>query len=249
MIKNFLIFLTLISCAFCMDFLNLFDEANDFYIKEDYEKSIELYELIIGSGLENSAVFYNLGNSYYRSKDIGQAIWAYKNANKLNPRDKDIAHNLKIAEANKIDRINSPQLFIIHNFYKKIKSAITIFELVLVGAVLLFILSFSWVTKSVAEKKNQVLKNIAQILLVSTIVVHLFILEIIFENKKTHNKAVIIKKFKAQSGPFLGDNKVLFNINEGSVVEVLQEKNNWSQIILIDGKKGWILSNALRKMK
>ena len=26
-------------------------------------------------------------------------------------------------------------------------------------------------------------------------------------------------------------------------------KNNWSKIILIDGKKGWVLSNALRKMK
>ena len=150
--KSFLIFLTSISCSFCMDYQKLFNKANDFFIEENYEKSIELYELIIESGQENSVVFYNLGNSYYRLEEIGQAIWAYRNANKLNPRDKDIVHNLKIAEANKIDRINSPPLFIIHDFYRKIKSSITIFELVLVGAILLFILSLTWFTKSVTEK-------------------------------------------------------------------------------------------------
>ena len=79
--------------------------------------------------------------------------------------------------------------------------------------------------------------------------VHAVILDMVFERKRTSNEAIIVRKSDAQSGPFLGDNKVLFQINEGSVVEVLEEKNNWSEIILIDGKKGWVLSNTLRKMK
>ena len=70
----------------------------------------------------------------------------------------------------------------------------------------------------------------------------------VFEKKRISNEAIIVEKFDAQSGPFFGDNKVLFQINKGSVVEVLEEKNNWSEIILIDGKKGWVLSKALRKM-
>ena len=249
MIKNLLIFFTLISLSFCINYQKLFDEANNLFLKENYKKSTELYELIIENGQENSAVFYNLGNSYYRLQDIGHAIWAYKHAIRLNPRDKDIAHNLKVAEVNKIDRINPPPLFIVHDFYRKLKSSITIFELVLVGGILFFILSVTLVIKRFTEKKNGLLQKIIQIVLGLTLIVHLFIAEMISEHKKIANEAIIIEKSEAQSGPFFGSNKVLFHINEGSVVEVLKEENNWSEIILIDGKKGWILSNAIRKMK
>ena len=232
-----------------MDIHKLFNEANDLFISKKYKKSIELYEKIIDSGQENSTVFYNLGNAYYRSGDIGHAIWAYKHANKFSPRDKDIIHNLKIAEAKKIDRINSPPLFLIHDFYRKIKSSITMFELILVGGILFFIFSLLWIMQIFSGKKNVLSKGIFQILLTFIIIVHTVILDMAFERKRNSNEAIIVEKSDAQSGPFLGDNKVLFKINEGSVVEILDEKNNWSEIILIDGKKGWVLSNALRKMK
>ena len=232
-----------------MDIHKLFNEANDLFISKKYKKSIELYEKIIDSGQENSTVFYNLGNAYYRSGDIGHAIWAYKHANKFSPRDKDIIHNLKIAEAKKIDRINSPPLFILHDFYRKIKSSMTMFELILVGGILFFIFSLLWIKQIFSGKRNVLSKSIFQILLTVIITVHVVILDMAFERKRISNEAIIVGKSEAQSGPFLGDNKVLFQINEGSVVEVLEEKNNWSEIILIDGKKGWVLSNALRKMK
>ena len=232
-----------------MDFHKLFHEANDLFINKKYKKSIELYEKIIDSGQENSTVFYNLGNAYYRLGNIGHAIWAYKHANKFSPRDKDIIHNLKIAEAKKIDRINSPPLFILHDFYRKIKSSMTMFELILVGGILFFIFSLLWIMQIFSGKKNVLSKGIFQILLTFIVIVHTVILDMAFERKRISNEAIIVEKSDAQSGPFLGDNKVLFKINEGSVVEILDEKNNWSEIILIDGKKGWVLSNALRKME
>ena len=232
-----------------MDIHKLFNEANDLFISKKYKKSIELYEKIIDNGQKNSTVFYNLGNAYYRSGDIGHAIWAYKHANKFSPRDKDIIHNLKIAEAKKIDRINSPPLFILHDFYRKIKSSMTMFELILVGGILFFIFSLLWIKQIFSGKRNVLSKSIFQILLTVMIFVHVVILDVAFERKRISNEAIIVRKSDAQSGPFLGDNKILFQINEGSVVEVLEEKNNWSEIILIDGKKGWVISNALRKMK
>ena len=232
-----------------MDSHKLFQDANDLFISKKYKESIELYEKIIDNGQKNSTVFYNLGNAYYRSGDIGHAIWAYKHANKFSPRDKDIIHNLKIAEAKKIDRINSPPLFILHDFYRKIKSSMTMFEWILVGGILFFIFSLLWIKQIFSGKKNVLSKSIFQILLTVIIIVHAVILDMAFERKRISNEAIIVEKSDAQSGPFLGDNKILFQINEGSVVELLEEKNNWSEIILIDGKKGWVLSNAIRKMK
>ena len=249
MSKSLSVFFMVVSCSFSMDSHKLFQDANDLFISKKYKESIELYEKIIDNGQKNSTVFYNLGNAYYRSGDIGHAIWAYKHANKFSPRDKDIIHNLKIAEAKKIDRINSPPLFILHDFYRKIKSSMTMFELILVGGILFFIFSLLWIKQIFSGKKNVLSKSIFQILLTVIITVHAVILDMAFERKRISNEAIVVGKSDAQSGPFLGDNKVLFQINEGSVVEVLEEKNNWSEIILIDGKKGWVISNALRKMK
>ena len=249
MSKSLSVFLMVISWSYSMDSHKLFHEANDLFTNKKYKQSIELYEKIIDSGQENSTVFYNLGNAYYRLGDIGHAIWAYKHANKFSPRDKDIIHNLKIAEAKKIDRINSPPLFILHDFYRKIKSSVTMFELISLGGILSFILSLIWIKQSFAGKRIGLSKNIFQIILVLLIIVHIFILDMAFEKKRIISEAIIVEKFDAQSGPFFGDNMVLFQINSGSVVEVLEEKNNWSEIILIDGKKGWVLSKALRKMK
>ena len=108
MIKSVLMLLIFNSFLLSVENTGLFNEANEFYLKKDYEKSAELYEHLIENGYVNSQIFYNLGNSYYRLNKIGQAVWAYRNAIKFSPRDNDIVHNLKIAEARRTDRILSP---------------------------------------------------------------------------------------------------------------------------------------------
>ena len=79
--------------------------------------------------------------------------------------------------------------------------------------------------------------------------IHVLIFDTIIDRKKNEIEAVIIEKVDAMSSPSTGDNKILFYINEGAIVEVLDEKNQWMEIILIDGKRGWVSSNALRKMQ
>ena len=226
----------------------LFHEANEMYISENYSGSIEIYESIISSNRANSAIFYNLGNSYFRLKKIGQAIWAYRHAKRLSPRDKDIIHNLNIAEAFKVDRINRPTSFVFHEFYRKIKFNFTIFEWLLMGSFLFLLLSLISFYRNFYDKKNKFLINISQVNIIFIIIVHSVILDKFFQEKKRNNRAIIIKKVDAHSGPLLGSNKILFQINEGSMAEVLEENNNWSQVILLDGKKGWVLTKSIRKM-
>ena len=78
---------------------------------------------------------------------------------------------------------------------------------------------------------------------------HILILDTISDRKKNESEAVIIERVDAMSSPTIGENKILFYINEGALVEVLDEKDQWIEIILIDGKRGWVSSNALRKMQ
>ena len=50
----------------------------------------------------------------------------------------------------------------------------------------------------------------------------------------------------AYSGPFYGDNSILFKINEGTMVKIGQDQKNWLEIILLDGNRGWIPLEKVR---
>ena len=70
----------------------------------------------------------------------------------------------------------------------------------------------------------------------------------IIDRKKNEMKQLSLTGLKQYQVHPLGDSKILFYINEGAIVEVLDEKNQLMEIILIDGKRGWVVSTALRKM-
>ena len=50
--------------------LKLFKDGNQAIIKGNYNDAIKHYEAIIASGYENSDLYYNLGNAYFRTNSI-----------------------------------------------------------------------------------------------------------------------------------------------------------------------------------
>ncbi len=60
-------------------------------------EAIEIYEQLITAGARDSALFYNLGNAYYRDGNLAEAVVNYREAAALAPRDADIQANLELA--------------------------------------------------------------------------------------------------------------------------------------------------------
>ena len=86
-----------------------FEQANSFYQQELYDSAEVYYRRMVDEGVRNDAVFYNLGNACFRQQKLGQAILSYERARRLSPADPDIAHNLRFARANIIDRVPEPE--------------------------------------------------------------------------------------------------------------------------------------------
>ncbi|MEW5960301.1 MAG: tetratricopeptide repeat protein, partial [Chloroflexota bacterium] len=82
--------------------------ANQNYEAGNYAEAAAGYEAIIAFGIQNSDVYYNLGNVYFKLGDVGRAILNYRRAYRLDPRDPDITANLAIARAQTIDRLEAP---------------------------------------------------------------------------------------------------------------------------------------------
>jgi tetratricopeptide (TPR) repeat protein len=77
-------------------FDSLFEQANDAYLDDRVTDAINLYEQLVSDGIENPAVFYNLGNAYYRNNQLGPAIANYERSLQLDPNLTSADRNLDI---------------------------------------------------------------------------------------------------------------------------------------------------------
>jgi hypothetical protein len=247
--RKSLISILILSCGICGIVDNLLLEGNEAIISEEYDNAIQAYESILGLGYENSDLYYNLGNAYYRSNYIGQSIWAYMNALDITPRDKDIIHNLSVANARIIDRIEMPETFILLRLYRLIKSYFTINEWFLFGSILLMFQAIWFLGLRFGILKGKVPKLISFSLIFIVIITHVIAIDSYSQKQRSHTAVVIANGVDAYSGPFYGNNSIVFRVNEGSIADVSNNQKDWAEIILIDGKKGWVPLESIRPLK
>src|SRR6185436_11225451 len=74
-----------------------FDGANKLYEQGKFVEAAAGYEKLVLGGQSSAPIYYNLGNAYFKSGQIGRAIRAYRQAERLTPRDPDLRANLQFA--------------------------------------------------------------------------------------------------------------------------------------------------------
>jgi tetratricopeptide (TPR) repeat protein len=81
--------------------------ANQLYEAGHFAQAAQAYEQLADQGYAGSALFFNLGNAYFKQGDLGGAILNYRRAQGLDPRDGDIETNLRIARAQVADQLQA----------------------------------------------------------------------------------------------------------------------------------------------
>lgn len=73
------------------------DAANQLYVAGHFDEAARIYEQEVARGVQDSAVYYNLGSAYFQRGDLGRAVLNLQRAAQLDPRDADIQANLALA--------------------------------------------------------------------------------------------------------------------------------------------------------
>src|SRR4029077_10845798 len=84
----------------------VFDSAKT---PQDYAESAALLESLLADGFRNGAVYYNLGNAWFRAGQYGRAIAAYRKAKAYRPRDPYLDANLRQALSVAPGRLPEPR--------------------------------------------------------------------------------------------------------------------------------------------
>lgn len=227
----------------------LYVVANEAYVEKDYQAAINGYEQILSVGLSSPAVYYNLGNAYFRQGHMGLAILNFERALKLNPEMDDAAFNLKLANLRISDRVNPVTEFPLVRWYKdfvhgRSSSGWGMWALV---AVWLALVAGAFYLLSRALWIRRLSFGVMALLLVVSVVV-LFFARMQYQYELSTSQGIIIVTntyVKAAPEPSSTD---LFILREGTKVTLLETENGWQKVKVPDDagdKVGWVQADVL----
>ena len=221
----------------------LYFEANRSYKEDRYQEAIDGYLRLIGNGYVNGHLYYNLGNAYFRSGQLGRAILNYKRAQLLIPRDADLNFNLRYALNQTQDAISPGQNYLKQAFFWL--ADITFRELMWGFAVLNIMFWGILVLRLFVRPEWTYYVFI--VLLIFWLVGGAS-LGVKWHQLKTDLRAVILaEEVDVLAGPDAGDT-VLFKLHEGAIIQQERTEDSWSLIRMSDGKRGWVKSDDIEKV-
>ncbi|CDN30266.1 BatE [Mucinivorans hirudinis] len=225
------------------------ERANKAYMEDEFTQAILLYEEILSTDEHSAELYYNLGNAYFKTNNLGKAILNYNRALRLNPSNEDFAHNLAISQARTIDKIEPvPQFFIKQWFIYLGRITGTdgwamlsiIFLTITLSSVVLWLIS----NRLSLRKFGFYTALIGAVATIGSLIYA----QVNYSRQTSYNEAIVMNSAApVKSSPSVSG-KDLFLLHEGTKLRKLQSIDHWSEIQLEDGNKGWIMSTAIEQI-
>lgn len=228
----------------------LFSEATELYNKREYAKAIENYEQILETGQHSAAVYFNLGNCYYKTNSIGPSIYYYEKALLLSPNDSEIKNNLGYAQNMRLDAIEEVPKTEIAQAYDKTINLFTCNQWAYLAVVLVMLFVVAYLAYYFLRSANQ--KRIALITGIFSLTLGLLSILLSYlqhEQYRKDNPAIVFGKEVRVSSEPNGSSDVIFTLHEGTKVNVLEELDGWEKIRIADGQTGWLLGENIKHIK
>jgi tetratricopeptide (TPR) repeat protein len=225
---------------------DMFRHANQEYRNENYSAAAEIYEKLIGKGYKTADIYYNLGNTYFKQKQIAPAILNYERALRLKPGDEDIRFNLRIAKLRTVDKIDKlPRLFI----WEWLDAAQDMFGS---GVWAWLTVAFLWITFVLLViffiNWRPAVKKLALFAAAAAFVIAIASFSFAwssYSGETARNRGIIFSpSVYVKSSPDK-DGTDLFILHEGTKVRTLDSVGKWLKIRLADGNVGWIPQKSI----
>lgn len=230
-------------------FNELWDKANTAYVNGDYDRAVSYYDSIRLAGLSSAKLYYNLGNAHFKQGHVGEAILNFNRAHRLSPSDDDINYNLRMANAMAKDRIESVPGFFLYDWARDVQRSVGADLWAVIGlvalalavpALLLYLLSESLLRRKVGFYTALAGVVVFAVSLASGLAERRGILH--------SADAVVMRQAEAVKSSPDGGSKDIFILHEGTVVRMVGTLDDWTEITISDGRKGWLRSSSIEKI-
>jgi len=224
-------------------------EAGQAYTQGELDQALDLYLEAIDLGASDPSLEFNLGNTYARRGELGRAVAHYLRAQRLDPRNRDIAHNLRWVRSHIADlELGEGELPLFISQFVWIMRALTVREWALVLVVMTWIVSgfiaWGWF-RGVFTDPIRRLGLVAGALLI--VVAMIFTWR--WHGEEVRDQAVVIvSEVSVRSGP-KDSFPVLFKVHDGLTVFREGSQQGWVRISLGAESLGWLPAEAILPVK
>jgi tetratricopeptide (TPR) repeat protein len=214
-----------------------------------YLKSAMRFEKIVKDGkIHNGKLYYNIGNAYFRIKDIGRAILNYRRAMQYIPNDPNLRQNLEFAREKRRDRIKEKQ---------KTKIFKTIFfwhyDLPLGTKIIVFVILFAtaWIAASARIFFKRSFLTWSTVL--SMLLCFLFAGSLLAEAVSyagTRSGVVIVSEVIARKGNGeTYEQSFKEPLHAGTEFNLMEKRGNWYHIELPDSRECWVPRQSVELLR
>ena len=217
-----------------------------FYQQAQYDSAAYYFEQIAALKPQNADVYYNLGNTYYRLNKIAPAVLNYQRALQINPDYKEAKDNLALTESRISNHIQTTSDVFFLDWWHTIThpnktgawsvAALITFILIIV---VLFVRRYQKSGHKIPVQLPGILGFFCICFLVLAFAAA--------KKAQQSNEAVVMEN----DVPLMNNEqkgKPLSLIPEGTTVKILDEKPNWIEVSLPDGRSGWVQGNLIDKI-
>ena len=220
----------------------LFDEGNRLYQEGDFGGAAASYGAVLEGGFESAELYYNLGNAHFRLGDVAEAVLNYERAARLDPGNDDVQANLALVNRMLRDRIEPlPRFWLLSAFdwwmglipRGLLEAVVAVCYLFLGVASVLLVLRRprGW---RAAVRRAAYAGAVGTVLLGGTLALR--------ETGLGQPREAIVMAAEARvlSAPSEEGGLTVFTLHEGTKVRIDRRAGEWAEIVLADGKVGWL---------
>jgi hypothetical protein len=228
----------------------LFLEGNRQYQENDFAGALAAYRAVRAAGFEGVDLYYNLANAHFKTGNLARAILNYERALRLDPGNADARANLDLARSMTPDAIEPmPRFWLL--------SALDWWVDLLPRSILAALATLTWLTVSGGLclrilSRGPGARPLGNLLMAGggagLLLFGITLLAKTGAMGDTEWGVILSQEVAVQSAPSAEDDLTLFRIHEGTKVRLDQRTSEWSEIVLEDGRVGWVPTDSLEEI-
>lgn len=218
----------------------LFQNGNKAYKSKDYQVAVENYLQLIEQGHSSAELYHNLGNAYFQTGQLGEAILFYEKAYRSKPSDSNIKKNLSIAR----DNIDSPVIeipeFFIPRYWKAFSGIFSSLIWMIIQFVFASLFIYGVYLWRLKQAETDKVKGFAIALIsVAMMLLSFFAGRTSHQQQHADDNAIVMTATQLMSAPDARSEQVE-EISEGIKIKILDNIDDWYKVSLLNKNQGWV---------
>ena len=222
-----------------------FDAANERYRAEDFLGASEGYQALYEEGWESAELYFNMGNAFFKTGELGEAVWAYERALNLDPDNEDALVNRAMLQERLVDEIEQLPLPLIERSFRRWADRLGTTGFRSLFIVWLWMVAGCWIAWRMRKARLAFSGMGAGLLLMLLTGIGWWVQNEL--QAKEQRAVLLVENVYVKTAPSVQAQDA-FVLHEGTVVYLDDRIDSWQEIRLTDGQVGWVEAVVLREI-